>query len=350
MPLLLVAGYALAVLSAPAVSLAGLAGLFFGHVVRNSIILLVILACVLSVFLMSDLRRKGKPRTAARIMFMTRRSWRKDRMFSLWMPVIHLALLFASFSSFKQLVLPGAGTGLDPLFAEADRALFMGVDPWKVTHWLLPSPAATKVLDIAYLFWFFPMMLFVLLSGLMKQAMRARYLLAFTLMWIVPGTLVAYLLPGSGPCYFDLFHASGEFLPLKQRLEMQSASLVASGLGELLALGGQNMLFEAHQAQQVLFVGGISAMPSLHVALAVLFACFGFACRRALGWALTLFAVIIWIGSVHLGWHYAIDGLAGALLAMIIWAISGAYTVQSFGRGQANPVIYRPVPQPAGIH
>lgn len=66
-------------------------------------------------------------------------------------------------------------------------------------------------------------------------------------------------------------------------------------------------------------VRGISAMPSMHVASAALMAIYGFAWRRWAGWLLTAFAVAIQIGSVHLAWHYAIDGYFGALLAVFCW-------------------------------
>ncbi len=70
-------------------------------------------------------------------------------------------------------------------------------------------------------------------------------------------------------------------------------------------------------------VAGISAMPSLHNASAVLFALLGWQVSRAHGIALTIFAVLIFLGSIHLGWHYAVDGYLGAALAVVIWWISG---------------------------
>ena len=32
--------------------------------------------------------------------------------------------------------------------------------------------------------------------------------------------------------------------------------------------------------------------------------------------------VLIWIGSVQLGWHYASDGLAGALGMLAVWQLA----------------------------
>jgi membrane-associated phospholipid phosphatase len=36
-----------------------------------------------------------------------------------------------------------------------------------------------------------------------------------------------------------------------------------------------------------------------------------------------IFAAIIMLGSVVLGWHYALDGYAGILISVAIWKITG---------------------------
>ena len=64
-------------------------------------------------------------------------------------------------------------------------------------------------------------------------------------------------------------------------------------------------------------------MPSVHNGLAALFALAGFRIHRKLGWAMTVYAGVIWLGSIHLGWHYAIDGLFAFALAWGIWKVAG---------------------------
>jgi hypothetical protein len=54
-----------------------------------------------------------------------------------------------------------------------------------------------------------------------------------------------------------------------------------------------------------------------------LFALAAFRLNRAAGWVLAAYAVLIWIGSVHLGWHYAVDGLAAAALTIGLWRVAG---------------------------
>jgi membrane-associated phospholipid phosphatase len=73
-------------------------------------------------------------------------------------------------------------------------------------------------------------------------------------------------------------------------------------------------------------LNGISAMPSMHVAMAVLFALVGWKTNRGLGALLTIYAILIQIGSVHLGWHYAVDGYASAAAVSSLWLVVGRLT------------------------
>ena len=57
----------------------------------------------------------------------------------------------------------------------------------------------------------------------------------------------------------------------------------------------------------------------MHVSMAFLFALVGWRASRILGIGFTVFMVLIMIGSVHLGWHYAIDGYAAIVGTWLIW-------------------------------
>lgn len=64
-------------------------------------------------------------------------------------------------------------------------------------------------------------------------------------------------------------------------------------------------------------------MQSMHVVLAFLSTFAAWHINRIIAVPVTLYAVIVWIGSVHLGWYYFVDGLVGLAALALIWAIYG---------------------------
>lgn len=249
--------------------------------------------------------------------------WARDRFVSAVWPPLLFASLMASFNAFKQMVLPLAGFRYDPLFASLDRALFLGHDPWRVTHGLFASPFATGLIDKAYHGWFVPMALGVMICAWLPRTsyrLRTQYLLSYIATWIGVGSVLAFLLPAAGPCFYPHFVGpSAEFQPLLDRLAADQAALGSP----VSALWVQHNLLRAFGGDALMVGGGISAMPSVHNGLAALFALAGFAIHRRLGWVMTAYAALIWIGSIHLGWHYAIDGLVAIALACGIWRMAG---------------------------
>lgn len=249
--------------------------------------------------------------------------WQQDRFISwLWPPVL-FALLMATFNAFKQMVLPLAGYGFDPVAARLDRALFLGTDPWRITHAIFSSPGATLLLDHAYHGWFAPMSLGVMVCAWMPAAtfrFRTQYLLSYMSVWIVLGSVLALLMPSAGPCFYTrLVGPAPGFDALMAGLAHDQ--LVNGGQFGSLAI--QQMLFDDRALHHLVIGGGISAMPSVHNALAVLFALAAFRLNKWAGVLFGAYAFVIWIASIHLGWHYAVDGLVAAVLTFAIWVVCG---------------------------
>lgn len=285
-------------------------------------------------------RRGGTaPSPVVLIVAAIRDRWERDRFVSLLWPPLLFALLMASFNSFKQMVLPLAGYWFDPVAANIDRRIFFGVDAWRVTHGLFASPAATLAFGRAYHGWFVPMSLGVILCAWMPREtfrVRTQYLLSYLGVWIVIGSFLAFLLPSAGPCYYTrLVGPAPEFDALTRQLlhDQQAAG------SPLIALRIQAMLLRYRGAAHLEIGDGISAMPSVHVALAVLFALAGFRLNKALGWVLTAYAIVIWIASVHLGWHYAIDGVVAAAATVAIWRVCGRIAEWADDPGRAKSVM-----------
>lgn len=205
----------------------------------------------------------------------------------------------------------------DLYFADVDRMLFAGYDPWILTHMIFSHVEATRMIDNFYLIWFTVQQFGLLYIACLPLRSRVRltFLIALCLNWIIGGVVLAILLPAAGPIYVEGLYGNQMFTPLTDLLRQQSS------LVEIRALALQELLWDGLTKPDVNPLG-ISAFPSLHVEAAVNFACLGFAVNRTAGWLLSGFSVLVLIGSVHLGWHYAIDGLAGIVLAVMFWHIS----------------------------
>jgi hypothetical protein len=151
---------------------------------------------------------------------------------------------------------------------------------------------------------------------------RLQYLLAFLLTWILVGSVAAFLLASAGPCYYERAFGDPTFAPLMARLATLATEIEAMGLGTW-GFDVQDKLWAAYADKEGIFGGGISAMPSIHVAVSTLMALGAYSLNRRAGHLLTAFAVVIWIASVHLGWHYAVDGIVAAAMTYGIWRWSG---------------------------
>lgn len=205
----------------------------------------------------------------------------------------------------------------DHFFAEIDRLLFFGIDPWILTHTALNNFEYTKLIDNFYVIWFIVQQFGILYVGCLplRDRVRLTFLIAFCLNWVIGAVVLAIMLPAAGPVYMEALYGDPMFRPLTDLLHQQSSIV------ELKAVVLQELLWDGLTKPDVDPLG-ISAFPSLHVAAAVNFACLSFAVNRTAGWLLSAFAGIIMIGSVHLGWHYAVDGFAGIILAVLFWHIS----------------------------
>lgn len=205
----------------------------------------------------------------------------------------------------------------DLFFAELDRMLFLGRDPWVVTHGLLPGTLATRVLDKLYTLWFpvTQMTAFAVALLPLRSRLRLTYLTAYGLTWIVGGVVLAIVFSSAGPVYMEALTGDATFAPLMERLYGQA------GAAPLTALQTQEWLWAGY-VEPGTAPYGISAFPSMHLALAATSACAAFGGSRVLGWVLTAFTVAMFVGSVHLAWHYAVDGIAGIALALVFWRLS----------------------------
>lgn len=243
-----------------------------------------------------------------------------------WMVTTALitSLTIPVYGMFKQFTLKARGFPFDPLLASVDRMLFFGYDPWQVMHGLFGSAWFTLFLDRAYGIWL-PILMFcpVLWAALIHDPLiRARLIGCWLGVWVFVGGVAAWLLASAGPMFYPhMIGPEPSFQALHDEIIRLGEEVRAQG--SLLATPmGHNLLMKVYFSGSYLPGFGISAMPSVHVSMATLFAIGGFCLRRWIGWAFVAYAILIWIGSIYLGWHYASDGIVGAGLTYALWKAS----------------------------
>lgn len=218
----------------------------------------------------------------------------------------------------------------DPAFARLDRLLWGGHDAYRV---LLPfmTPRLVSALSYAYVIWF-PLMFMMVFSAMFTRADdrgRNVFLATFIMVWAIGGNLLATIFASAGPVYYQLLGHGPEFAPLVHTLDRFNE------LSPNLSLPMQAKLWAgyAHEGPSL----GISAMPSMHVACATVLTLHARQRARWAGLAMMLFTATIFVASIVLGWHYSIDGIFGALLAIALWQVAGRLIPETSSTEAGHP-------------
>ncbi len=213
----------------------------------------------------------------------------------------------------------------DPLLAQADRLLFLGHDPWTFLSWLNSIPAA-----IFYHRGWFALMIITLLVVLCRppSPQKSAVMLSYFLLWSVCGPLIHMLLPAAGPVFYDKLGYGDTFAAIPVPEEMVRMS---------------DYLWTVYNGEQFGPGSGISAMPSLHIATTMwmIIAIRVHAPRWT--WPMALLGGLIFLLSISLGWHYAVDGIVGAVAAIGCYWLCERYYRERWGQAPSLGT-----PQPVG--
>lgn len=210
-----------------------------------------------------------------------------------WLPFVALPFLYGLVPSTA-----GATVFRDAAVQQWDRALF-GADAARELAGAMPWVAAGALLHVAYLSYYVIIYLPPLLLWWSERRGAFRLTaLSFTIAMVV--SLVGFLLiPVEGPRYV---------WPAPAHVPDEPARRLAVFLLERGSSRG-------------------TAFPSSHVAIAMAISLSCLSGWRRLGWAVFPMTVLLAIGAVYGGFHYAADVLAGAVVGIAAWV--GARAVNS---------------------
>lgn len=228
--------------------------------------------------------------------------------------VIGAALVVFTYGWIKLVVPVYHRTLFDQQLWDLDQALGFGIAPTVLLLDLFGNAAFLRTIDWMYANVFFAST--VVASAYFfsepRKHVRVAFANGYAALWIT-GAWLYLAVPSLGPAYAfrELWMVHGETLRITQTFQ---ALLMRNYQNVLRAAGGE-------PAGGISIVFGIGAFPSLHVA----FQTYVFLWMRRL-WTsgevlFGIFAVAIFLGSMITGWHYLIDGIAGAVMAYVCYRI-----------------------------
>lgn len=244
----------------------------------------------------------------------------RQRLAQSW-PLLATAILFLpGFSSMKSAIPLFNAYSWDQTFIDLDIALH-GQDAWRLIHPLVGYPIVTFALSIFYQLW-----ILLIYAGTIyiafhvrDRALRMRYFAAYFGIWTVNGVLLAIAFASVGPCFLEPLFGDHHFDGLMAYLHGVNQNY------PIMALDVQQLLIDWYRLGSFGLGRGISAMPSMHVALAFLFWLAVRRIRPVLGHIFFVYALIVLIGSVHLAYHYAVDGYLAIAVTCLVWLVAGRW-------------------------
>ncbi len=192
----------------------------------------------------------------------------------------------------------------DQLLLGWDRWLFFGHSPAVLLHDLLGQGLSAYVLLVIYESFSTILAVALVAAVVFTARMRDSYVFIASAIWAwILGVGSYYLIPSLGP--FN--SAPREFAGLPHTMVQDTQ----------VRYMGQRAFLLAHPHASEAFAQ-ISAFASLHVAFTALLVLMAWYYRRR---RLTLVLAVVLVGTmvatVYLGWHYAVDDLAGLLIACV---------------------------------
>lgn len=238
------------------------------------------------------------------------------------MPLLVCLLIFLpAFSALKSSIPLINPHSWDGYFIALDEQIH-GQAPWKLLQPILGYPIVTSILSGFYHLWI--LLIYagaVFFAFYRNEDLRRRFFMTYFACWALIGAFMAIFFSSVGPCFVEYFTGRTDYVPLMNYLNEADQSY------PVLVLEVQNHLLQWYERGEHGLGRGISAMPSMHVSIAFLFFLAMRHVSRLAGWLFGAFFVIIAVGSVHLAYHYAVDGYVSIIVTAILWKLAGYFSL-----------------------
>jgi hypothetical protein len=210
--------------------------------------------------------------------------------------VVAIGAFLFSLNYLKSMITAFVPFWADGWLAATDRYMF--VDPQAIALAIHPSLPA---LGFFYGLWHAAHLGGILWVIHWRKPDKARHIVSFMLSWLI-GMFLAYVFSSAGPIFVGLYDPAIAPESVRKPAEI---------------------LWANYQAGGALVGGGISAFPSMHVAIAAWLA---IVLRdRGFTWVGATYLLGVFVCSVVLGWHYVLDGVAGIGIALLADRLSLAW-------------------------
>jgi hypothetical protein len=251
-----------------------------------------------------------------------RRRWPRQRLAVAWACLLAYHLVYFTYHNLKSWDVLNAPR--DRALTQVDQWLFLGHSPAVLLHDLLGQGVATYVLLVVYEA--FPALVVLVVAGsVFTEDLRDGATVLASLVWVwILGTATYYLVPSLGP-----FHdRPQDFAGLPHTTATSTQALYIAQRDHLLA----------HPHARDAFAQ-VSAFASLHIGVTTVIVLMArhLGLRRSAR-VLGAYLAVVCVATVYLGWHFAVDDVAGLAIGWIAVRMgirtSGAPSAGGGRRGQ----------------